>query len=156
MERDRLDLVFRFRGFCDFGLGGGEVEGLDAEALDRGEDGVEAGSDRGFRPVTPMVLAATQSFQSLKCLFLSRFTPGIPAGRRPPVGNGPIVHVHVNMAASSAANRPSVPWRVKSMPAPSPILHHRQCRESLIFSDQDTRDAEGFCPRTLQKRASNP
>jgi hypothetical protein len=34
---------------------------------------------------TPAVLAASQSFQSLKCLFLSRFTPGNPPRRRPRV-----------------------------------------------------------------------
>ena len=44
------------------------------DGLGVGVDGVEAGSDRGLG--TPAALAATQSFQSLECLFLSRFNTG--------------------------------------------------------------------------------
>jgi hypothetical protein len=35
-----MELVVLIPGFCDFGLGGGEVGGLEAERLDGAEDGV--------------------------------------------------------------------------------------------------------------------
>jgi hypothetical protein len=93
-------------------VGGGGVEGLGAEALDGGE----AGSGHGFRRATPAVLAATQSFQSLECLFLSL----CHSGDRPRVGGRVIVYVHVSMAAAArAASRLSVPWRVSSFRARS-------------------------------------
>jgi hypothetical protein len=67
----------------------------------------------------PAALAATQSFQSLECRFLSLFhffTLGNHASRLA----GDIVYMHVSaVTASRAPNRLSVPRRVESMRAPS-------------------------------------
>jgi hypothetical protein len=54
-----------------------------------------------FRRAAPAVLAATQSVQSLKCLFLSlRHSRSSPAGWRP----GGIVYIHVNGGGSGGGS----------------------------------------------------
>ena len=71
------------------------------EGLGVGADGGEAARIAVLGK--PAVLAATQSFQSLECLFLSRFTPGKPSPGM------------VYAGASRAANRLRVPRRVSSL-----------------------------------------